>query len=80
MTAFPPQLSLLTPRMTAQGHEDRFPPPRLSAGFGFSKETSAEMRRNGQDAPELAVTWFRKVVSLTLLSALHWQFGTRLPA
>src|SRR5216683_1456719 len=35
-----------------------------------------------RDAPEPAVTWLRKLrkaVCLTLLGALHWQFGTRLP-
>jgi hypothetical protein len=33
------------------GHEERFPPKRLSAGCGFTKETIAGMRRNGRDAP-----------------------------
>jgi hypothetical protein len=33
------------------GHEERFPPTRLSAGFGFRKETIAGIRRNGRDAP-----------------------------
>jgi hypothetical protein len=37
--------------MTAKGHEERFPPLRLSAGCGFRKETIAGMRRNGRDAP-----------------------------
>ena len=37
------------------GHEERFPPTRLSAGCGFSKETIAGMRRNGRDAPTPAV-------------------------
>jgi hypothetical protein len=37
------------------GHEERFPPPRLSAGCGFRKETIAGMRRNGRDAPIPAV-------------------------
>jgi len=36
---------------SALGHEERFPPPRLNAGCGFRKETIAEMRRNGRDAP-----------------------------
>jgi hypothetical protein len=39
----------------ASGHEERFPPTRLSAGCGFIKETIAGMRRNGRDAPEPAV-------------------------
>jgi hypothetical protein len=33
------------------GHEERFPPTRLSAGRGFRKETIAGMRGNGRDAP-----------------------------
>ena len=37
------------------GHEERFPPTRLSAGYGFRKETFAELRRNGRDAPKAAV-------------------------
>ena len=38
--------------MTAEGHEERFPRRRLSAGCGFRKETIAGMRRNGRDAPK----------------------------
>ena len=30
--------------MTAVGHEERFPPTRLSAGCGFRKETIADLR------------------------------------
>jgi hypothetical protein len=37
------------------GHEERFPPTRLSAGYGFRKETIAGMRRNERDAPISAV-------------------------
>jgi hypothetical protein len=37
------------------GHEERFPPTRLSAGCGFRKETVAGMRRNGRDAPIPAI-------------------------
>ena len=37
--------------VTAMGHEERFPPTKLSAGCGFRKETIAGMRRNGRDAP-----------------------------
>jgi hypothetical protein len=33
------------------GHEERFPPTRLSAGYGFRKETIAGVRHNGRDAP-----------------------------
>ena len=42
-------------RMSQLGHEERFPPTRLSAGCGFRKETIAGMGRNGREAP-LAVT------------------------
>jgi hypothetical protein len=38
-------------RRSGVGHEERFPPTRLSAGCGFRKETIAGMRRNGRDAP-----------------------------
>jgi hypothetical protein len=41
--------------MAAMGHEERFPPTRLSAGCGFRKETIAGMRRNGRDAPIPAI-------------------------
>jgi hypothetical protein len=41
-------------RMSQLGHEERFPPTRLSAGCGFRKETIAGMRRNGRDAPKAA--------------------------
>jgi hypothetical protein len=37
---------------SVKGHEERFPPTRLSAGCGFRKETIAGMRRNERDAPE----------------------------
>jgi hypothetical protein len=40
--------------MAGVGHEERFPPTRLSAGCGFRKETIAGMRRNGRDAPKAA--------------------------
>ena len=36
-------------------HEERFPPPRLSAGCAFRKETIAGMYRDGRDAPKAAV-------------------------
>ena len=37
--------------MTGVGHKDQFPRPRLSARFGFRKETIAGVRHNGRDAP-----------------------------
>src|ERR1700730_14790937 len=39
-------------RKVGSGHEERFPPIRLSTGCGFRKETIAGMRRNGRDAPK----------------------------
>jgi acetyl esterase/lipase len=39
----------------AEGHEDQFPPPRLSAGCGFRKEPFAGAHSNGRDAPIPAV-------------------------
>ena len=41
------------PRTAAMGHKERFPPPRLSAGYGFRKETTAGVRHDGRDAPIL---------------------------
>jgi hypothetical protein len=43
----PPKLGVAR----TQGHEDQFPPPRLSAGCGSRKGTIAGMRRNARDAP-----------------------------
>jgi hypothetical protein len=37
--------------MAGKGHEERFPPTRLSASYGFRKETIAGVRHNGRDAP-----------------------------
>jgi hypothetical protein len=33
------------------GHEERFPPTRLNAGYVLRKETIAGVRIDGQDAP-----------------------------
>ena len=41
--------------MTATGHQDAFPPPRLSVGCRFSQATFAGTRGNGRDAPIPAV-------------------------
>jgi len=41
--------------MTAMGHEDAFPPLKLSVGYRFSKPTLAATLGNGEDAPR-AVT------------------------
>jgi len=49
------------PRTAALGHEERLPPTRLSAGYGFRKETIAGARHNERDAPRAAIrpTWNR---------------------
>src|SRR6516164_1460463 len=39
----------------AQGHEDQFPPPRLSVRYRFSQATFTGTRGNGQDAPIAAI-------------------------
>jgi hypothetical protein len=36
---------------SGKGHEDAFPPPRLSGRCRFSQGTFAGTRRNGEDAP-----------------------------
>jgi hypothetical protein len=41
--------------MTELGHEELFPPTRLSAGCGFRKETVAGICRNGRDAPTAGI-------------------------
>ena len=42
--------------MAAMGHEERFAPPGLYAGYAFRKATFAGMRRNAQDAPKAVAT------------------------
>jgi hypothetical protein len=42
--------------VTAQGHEDAFPEPRLSARCRFSQGTFAGTLGNGRDAPKAAVS------------------------
>jgi hypothetical protein len=37
--------------MSSMGHEDAFPPPRLSGRCRFSQGTFAGTRGNGEDAP-----------------------------
>jgi hypothetical protein len=60
--------------MTSVGHEERFPPTGLSAGYGFRKETIAGMRRNGRDAPLPVIRCGRgQGVSPTQLR--HWPRG-----
>jgi hypothetical protein len=41
--------------MAAKGHEDQFPSTRLSAGYGFRKETIAGGGRNERDAPTVDI-------------------------
>jgi len=48
------------------GHEERFPPTRLSAGCGFRKETIAGSRGNERDAP----------IAVLLCSHAEWRGST----
>jgi hypothetical protein len=41
--------------MAPSGHEDQFPPPRLSGRCGFGEGTFAGTRGNGKDAPRADV-------------------------
>jgi hypothetical protein len=40
---------------TDLGHEEQFPPPRLSDHYGFSKETVARVPGTDRDAPKPAI-------------------------
>jgi len=55
---------------SALGHEERFPPPRLNAGCGFRKETIAEIRRNGRDAPIVVLAESKPAPQLAFCSPL----------
>jgi hypothetical protein len=50
-----PRIRAACRAMTATGHEERFPPPRLSDRYGFSKETVARVPGTDRDAPIPAV-------------------------
>jgi hypothetical protein len=63
--------------MAAQGHEERFPPTRLSDGCGFRKETIVGMRRNGRDAP-FAGLGPRSLQSSDWLSSWPYALASRL--
>jgi len=57
------------------GHEERFPPKRMSAGCGFRKKTIVGMRGNGRDAPiadlhAVAPEWEGSVLKRGLLGRL----------
>jgi hypothetical protein len=47
----PSLLAFIATAMAALGHEDAFPPPRLSVRCGFSQATLAGTHGNGRDAP-----------------------------
>ena len=42
-------------RVTGLGHEERFPPIRLSAGYEFRKETIDGVHHKGRDARLVAI-------------------------
>ena len=48
----PPRGCEAVPAMAGMGHEEWFPPSRLSDGSGLRKETIAGRQRNGRDAPK----------------------------
>jgi hypothetical protein len=56
--------------MTAMGHEDPFPPPRLSARYVIRQETFAGTHGNGRDAPIAAVPRSR-------VKPRWWSFAAR---
>ena len=59
----------------ATRHKELFPATRLSAGYGFRKETLAATRRNGRGAPEPAVP-----MGLTMIGRFDpfpWYFRGR---
>lgn len=49
--------------MTGMGHEGRFAPPSLNAGYEFRKETIAGTDGNERDAPKPAIrlSWVERV-------------------
>ena len=53
--------------MTAEGHEDPFPPPGLSGRYVIRQETLAGTRGNGQDAPEAGLARLRLRPHLRLI-------------
>src|SRR5258708_35361638 len=56
MTAYPPPpIDPWVRRMSAWGHEDAFPRPRLSARCRFSQGTFAGTWGNGRDAPTAVI-------------------------
>ena len=58
--------------MTPVGQVERFPPTRLSAGYGFRKETIAGLRRDGRDAPEAVVSVVAIVGATATEEAAGW--------
>jgi hypothetical protein len=51
----PQRSGVLVWAMTGMGHEDAFPPSRLSVRYRFSQATFAGTRGNGRDAPKAAL-------------------------
>jgi len=64
--------------MTAEGHKDAFPRPRMRGRCRFSQRTFTRMRRNGQDAPKEDIargTVVSRAIA-ALLSDCHWDPAT----
>ena len=46
-------------QIAGSGHEERFPAPRLSAGYAFRMETFTGMRHSAQDTPKAVAKKYR---------------------
>jgi hypothetical protein len=60
-------------RMSVFGHEERFPPTRLSAGCGLRKETIAGMRRKRARCADSG--WSVGQGALTLADVFIWRIS-----
>ena len=49
--------------MADKGHEDPFPPTRLSDGSGFGKETITGIPGNGREAPRAVIPTMARVLA-----------------
>jgi hypothetical protein len=71
----------LVAAMTAVGHQERLPPPRLSGRCGFGEGTFAGTRGNGEDAPIPAVREAAiEPPGSTLLGHSNFAMGMAVPA
>jgi hypothetical protein len=64
-------------RQSALGHEDAFPPPRLSGGCGFSQRAFVGTWGNGQDAPKPAVHRMSETDGTRPVAVIHRVYAER---